>query len=1099
MAFRHFPILLCFVFLAGLASAAEIDVAYILEDASTVDPLILDILDDSSLSYEIVRDSHISTTNFSRYNILVVIERVTNSDLLPFNSVNSIFLDRSVAEEVWPDARTGSISRSRSIIAGNSNSFVFDDVPVPTTNNVVVYDFVLGNEVHYLNPRYPRNITILANVLSQGNLRPVVAYTETELQDRTVKKLFFGLKVYSDWNGNAAQMFANSLNWMMLETDRDGDGWPISLDCDDNDAGSNPEADEIPYDAIDQDCDGFDITDLDQDGFDADCDFVDGVCFIDGGLDCDDQDFTINPENDDLTLNCINDAPFVEPLPSFSAQENSLVTIEIHATDPENDDLEYFVDNDQIVGDGNVFEWLIDYSSQGTHVLTFTVSDGENEVETTATVIVSDINQPPSLLGEIPEIVFDEDTIFTFNLAQYFEDGDGDDLIYGAVVDEDQITVNVYNNGTVVLIPQENFYGEVSVAFFAFDNFTQTFSNEIQIFVENVNDPISFVGSLQNFSWNEDTELRNAINLNNYFRDIDSTLHFEVFGNLNIDVEIENGFVSFNPEENFAGTEQIYFEATDGEFVLQSDVIYLEVIPVGDLPVFESLDCDMTIDEDSQNECDILTLDIEGNEVSLAISGQDKMDCVLNGNSLSYSPFSDYFGIARCTIAATNIYGTSFKEFTVNVLSVNDAPTIDSYSPNQVFVVVPENRNRLFSVDARDVDSSSFSIRWFLDGEQVQFGSSAQNSFSFNRGEGEYSLEVLVSDSEFNVTQQWDVFVGPTNGFTCSEVVGTVCSEDEICRGGLVDVSDSGACCSTSCEPGFKNANSCDLLDENVSIEIRKPERDKELELSDSLRIELRVSNDYDEDTTFDIFAHLYNLDRKKSEESVDEELEVAAGRSRIYSFDLGTDEDLDLNQRYAIFVRASDGDNVCNQNYTLIDFERMDENVRIEKFDIPSQVSCGEIIEARVRVENFGSEEQEVNFSLTNRKLGIEEYSSFVLGEFGDEDYKNTQKLLAEIPESAEGSYELAAVINYGSHKRQTVTESFLVACERDELSGSIATEKNSLSEIKLNRLSGFSEVDGSLSKQRILGAFSLLFLNVLLAISFLLFVVAYRKNKRN
>ena len=43
------------------------------------------------------------------------------------------------------------------------------------------------------------------------------------------------------------------------EVDNDGDGFPESLDCDDNDSGISPDAPEIPNDGIDQDCDGSDL------------------------------------------------------------------------------------------------------------------------------------------------------------------------------------------------------------------------------------------------------------------------------------------------------------------------------------------------------------------------------------------------------------------------------------------------------------------------------------------------------------------------------------------------------------------------------------------------------------------------------------------------------------------------------------------------------------------------------------------------------------------------------------------------------------------------------------------------------------------------
>jgi predicted outer membrane repeat protein len=70
-------------------------------------------------------------------------------------------------------------------------------------------------------------------------------------------------------------------------TDADADGVHALDDCDDDDPGAFPGAPEVPYDGVDQDCDGADVCDVDGDGFDA------TPC---GGEDCDDEVAAVNPD-----------------------------------------------------------------------------------------------------------------------------------------------------------------------------------------------------------------------------------------------------------------------------------------------------------------------------------------------------------------------------------------------------------------------------------------------------------------------------------------------------------------------------------------------------------------------------------------------------------------------------------------------------------------------------------------------------------------------------------------------------------------------------------------------------------------------------------
>jgi hypothetical protein len=79
-------------------------------------------------------------------------------------------------------------------------------------------------------------------------------------------------------------------------TDVDGDTYSLEFDCDDNNDSVYPGANEIPYDGIDQDCSGADLTDVDGDGSPY-------------PEDCNDEDVNIGPgtieiANDGIDQDC---------------------------------------------------------------------------------------------------------------------------------------------------------------------------------------------------------------------------------------------------------------------------------------------------------------------------------------------------------------------------------------------------------------------------------------------------------------------------------------------------------------------------------------------------------------------------------------------------------------------------------------------------------------------------------------------------------------------------------------------------------------------------------------------------------------------------
>ncbi|MFZ5477979.1 MAG: MopE-related protein [Myxococcota bacterium] len=83
-----------------------------------------------------------------------------------------------------------------------------------------------------------------------------------------------------------------------LDDDQDGDGYALAEDCDDTDASAYPGADEVWYDGVDGDCDARSDYDADGDGYDSDS-------F--GGTDCDDTEAGTSPGDFEVPNNGLDD------------------------------------------------------------------------------------------------------------------------------------------------------------------------------------------------------------------------------------------------------------------------------------------------------------------------------------------------------------------------------------------------------------------------------------------------------------------------------------------------------------------------------------------------------------------------------------------------------------------------------------------------------------------------------------------------------------------------------------------------------------------------------------------------------------------------
>ncbi len=166
------------------------------------------------------------------------------------------------------------------------------------TNATTIASDQVTDGVSYLQLSASNGITGGTSLAKYGG-KTILAYDQPDsaTDPRTAFDVILSgdVNLFMDSCGSGNRDGYNKTMWENLYTgicgDADGDGHTDDAcggdDCDDTDPSVHPGATEVPYDGIDQDCDGSDLTDVDGDGYNSTA--------VAGGTDCDDNDATIHP------------------------------------------------------------------------------------------------------------------------------------------------------------------------------------------------------------------------------------------------------------------------------------------------------------------------------------------------------------------------------------------------------------------------------------------------------------------------------------------------------------------------------------------------------------------------------------------------------------------------------------------------------------------------------------------------------------------------------------------------------------------------------------------------------------------------------------
>jgi len=226
----------------------------------------------------------------------------------------------------------------------------------------------------------------------------------------------------------------------------------------------------------------------------------------------------------------------------------------------------------------------------GSEFVTFRAFDAEGALtEDTIIVTVLPVNSPP-VIKDVPDFVVHYDQDYRFDLTSYVYDSDNTtDELTISVSDPEHIRNDIQNNMVIILnYPTEYIGQNINVQITVSDGLDSSFQKVMVTITDNY--PPELLSPLPDIVFLEDEALVNAIDLDDYFLDIDGDVLYYTIGNNNITITIHsNHTVDFSATDNWYGEELVYFRAVDPAGAIQQDLILVTVLPVNDPPIIHEL------------------------------------------------------------------------------------------------------------------------------------------------------------------------------------------------------------------------------------------------------------------------------------------------------------------------------------------------------------------------------------------------------------------------------------------------------------------------------------------------------------------------------
>ena len=463
------------------------------------------------------------------------------------------------------------------------------------------------------------------------------------------------------------------------------------------------------------------------------------------------QEFEIDVEN-------INRAPKIISQPVLTAKENSPYRYRIKVQDDDLDGVVLSLDEGpegmKLDGVSNSLYWSPSYEDEGNYNVVILATDGEDEVEQKYKITVNNVNRTPTM-QVVKEQTLTEGSHIDLQLNA--DDLDNSDLIFelvqgpeGMILGEDDAKIHWKAGFDQAGVHQ--------VRVKTVDEEKAEHELEFLVSVNNVNrkpkitsDPV--LTGLENQQY--------FYNFSAHDEDEDILTYKILSAPQGMKIESNNGYVSWTPSYDKAGTYEVVLAVSDG-FNEVNQLFNLEIANSNRAPKIISKPI-LKVAENQAYQYTLKSKDADGEAMEFSLlSSPEGMLLDKVTKQIIWRPDWHQAGLHQVTVQVQDIHdGRDVQTFNLNVLNNNRAPQLSKVTQTEIF----ENQKFHYQLEAKDADDDRLKYK-LVSGPKGMTFDAYTHTLSWQPGfkhAGKHDVKVSVSDGKQLVSQNFTLKVKDKN------------------------------------------------------------------------------------------------------------------------------------------------------------------------------------------------------------------------------------------------------------------------------------------------------------------------------------------------